>query len=100
MGLSRERIRQIEAQAKKKLRRIFAIHTLPRSPLKGPLPARLLQALKDGGTKRGRGRRVRSATGNGAMASAMPIGPGVSAMRVSETISVPSGGHRNLDRPI
>jgi RNA polymerase sigma factor (sigma-70 family) len=37
MGLSRERIRQIEAQAKKKLRRIFAMHQLPRSPFKGPL---------------------------------------------------------------
>ncbi len=36
MGLSRERIRQIEAQAKKKLRRIFAMHQLPRSPFKGP----------------------------------------------------------------
>jgi RNA polymerase primary sigma factor len=36
MGLSRERIRQIEAQAKKKLRRIFALHQLPVSPLKGP----------------------------------------------------------------
>jgi RNA polymerase primary sigma factor len=42
MGLSRERIRQIEAQAKKKLRRIFTLHALPRSPLKGPLRARLI----------------------------------------------------------
>jgi len=39
MGLSRERIRQIEAQAKKKLRRIFALHQLPASPLKGPMRA-------------------------------------------------------------
>jgi RNA polymerase primary sigma factor len=37
MGLSRERIRQIEAQAKKKLRRIFALYQLPRSPFKGPV---------------------------------------------------------------
>jgi RNA polymerase sigma factor (sigma-70 family) len=41
MGLSRERIRQIEAQAKKKLRRIFAMHQLPRSPFKGPLRGHL-----------------------------------------------------------
>ncbi len=46
MGLSRERIRQIEAQAKKKLRRVFAIHQLPRSPLKGPLPARWVETLR------------------------------------------------------
>ena len=42
MGLSRERIRQIEAQAKKKLRRIFALHHLPVSPLKGPMQGRLV----------------------------------------------------------
>ena len=47
MGLSRERIRQIEAQAKKKLRRVFALHQLPRSPLKGPLRARLV-AIRGG----------------------------------------------------
>ena len=46
MGLSRERIRQIEAQAKKKLRRIFALHQLPASPLKGPIQSRLLMAAR------------------------------------------------------
>jgi RNA polymerase primary sigma factor len=43
MDLSRERIRQIEVQAKKKLRRVFALHQLPRSPLKGPMPSRIAQ---------------------------------------------------------
>src|SRR5437867_197852 len=40
MGLSRERIRQIEAQAKKKLRRIFALHSFKAAPTKGPISAR------------------------------------------------------------
>ncbi len=36
MGLSRERIRQIEAQAKKKLRRYFALHKCLSAPLRAP----------------------------------------------------------------
>src|SRR5437867_3298585 len=40
MGPSRERIRQIEAQAKKKLRRIFALHSFKAAPTKGPISAR------------------------------------------------------------
>jgi len=43
MGLSRERIRQIEAQAKKKLRRIFALHSFKASPLKGPVTGRVVK---------------------------------------------------------
>jgi RNA polymerase primary sigma factor len=43
MGLSRERIRQIEAQAKKKLRRIFALHSFKASPLKGPVSGRTMK---------------------------------------------------------
>lgn len=60
MGLSRERIRQIEAQAKKKLRRIFALHQLPASPLKGPMRA-------SGPPVNGRNgiAAVKSANGNG-----------------------------------
>ncbi len=46
MGLSRERIRQIEAQAKKKLRRIFALRRYLSSPPKGPMPAGSMIPLK------------------------------------------------------
>ncbi len=68
MGLSRERIRQIEAQAKKKLRRVFAIHQLPRSPLKGPLPARWVEVLRAAARPKValRGRLSRSSAGGGA----------------------------------
>jgi len=66
MGLSRERIRQIEAQAKKKLRRIFAMHQLPRSPFKGPRriplsaipvqPAKAVVVVRTAGKNGGSGR--------------------------------------------
>src|SRR5262245_33561722 len=46
MGLSRERIRQIEAQAKKKLRRIFAVHRYVSSPPKGPVPSESMVPLR------------------------------------------------------
>ena len=46
MGLSRERIRQIEAQAKKKLRRIFAVHRYVSSPPKGPVPSESMIPLR------------------------------------------------------
>jgi RNA polymerase primary sigma factor len=46
MGLSRERIRQIEAQAKKKLRRVVAVHKYMSSPLKGPKPSELMIPLR------------------------------------------------------
>lgn len=46
MGLSRERIRQIEAQAKKKLRRIFALHRYLASPPKGPTPTEAMIPLR------------------------------------------------------
>ena len=46
MGLSRERIRQIEAQAKKKLRRIFALNKYVSSPPKGPMPSESMVPLR------------------------------------------------------
>jgi RNA polymerase primary sigma factor len=61
MGLSRERIRQIEAQAKKKLRRIFALRHLPASPLKGPVRGRGHAAQG----RNGSGAAHRAAGGNG-----------------------------------
>ena len=45
MGLSRERIRQIEAQAKRKLRRIFSLYRYVAAPPKGPIPSESLLAL-------------------------------------------------------
>lgn len=46
MGLSRERIRQIESQAKKKLRRIFAVHRYVSAPAKGPMPSQVMTPLR------------------------------------------------------
>jgi len=46
MGLSRERIRQIEAQAKKKLRRIFALHRYLSSPPKGHVPSESMVPIR------------------------------------------------------
>jgi len=46
MGLSRERIRQIEAQAKKKLRRIFNMNRYNSSPPKGPVPSQVMVPLR------------------------------------------------------
>jgi RNA polymerase primary sigma factor len=51
MGLSRERIRQIESQAKRKLRKVFAVHRAITSPPKelqpdrAPLPRRVVLRL-------------------------------------------------------
>jgi len=50
MGLSRERIRQIEAQAKKKLRRIFALNKYVSSPPKGPMPSESMVPLRSAST--------------------------------------------------
>ncbi|HEY3175911.1 MAG TPA: RNA polymerase sigma factor RpoD/SigA [Candidatus Polarisedimenticolia bacterium] len=46
MGLSRERIRQIEAQAKKKLRRIFAVQRYLAPPLHGAMPGAAMVPLR------------------------------------------------------
>ena len=46
MGLSRERIRQIEAQAKRKLRRVFSVHKYLSSPTKGSVPGDSMVPLR------------------------------------------------------
>jgi hypothetical protein len=38
MGISRERVRQIECQAKSRLRKVFARRRMVKSPPKGPFP--------------------------------------------------------------
>ncbi|HKY31930.1 MAG TPA: RNA polymerase sigma factor RpoD/SigA [Candidatus Polarisedimenticolia bacterium] len=60
MGLSRERIRQIEAQAKKKLRRIFSLHKYASSPTRGALPVQAMIPLRgQGSAEPTRGRTLR-----------------------------------------
>lgn len=70
MGLSRERIRQIEAQAKKKLRRIFALHRYLSSPPRGPMPSEAMVPLStprpvalSGGSSRSHGLRPARSAG-------------------------------------
>lgn len=66
MGLSRERIRQIEAQAKKKLRRIFALNKYLSSPPRGPVPFESMVPLRTGRraeTSNGSWKRRASAAG-------------------------------------
>jgi hypothetical protein len=70
MGLSRERIRQIEAQAKKKLRRIFALNKYLSSPPRGPVPFESMVPLRTGRRAEGNGTwRRRSSASNGARPS-------------------------------
>jgi len=59
MGLSRERIRQIEAQAKKKLRRIFALNKYLSSPARGPAPSEsMVPVRRVSASPRGRSREL------------------------------------------
>ncbi len=70
LGLSRERIRQIEAQAKRKLRRVFAIHKYLSSPTRGSAPADSMVPLRS--TSPAEGSRRRTASRPAAAAS--PLG--------------------------
>ena len=81
MGLSRERIRQIEAQAKKKLRRIFALNKYLSSPPKGPVPSETMVPLRirtSADSRNGRARR-RSPSAAGRSGSAIPRVGGASS---------------------
>src|SRR5262245_6425786 len=57
MGLSRERIRQIEAQAKRKLRRVFAVHKYLSSPTKGNVPGDSMVPLRSSSPAEGSRRK-------------------------------------------
>jgi len=75
MGLSRERIRQIEAQAKKKLRRIFASNKYLASPPKGPIPSETMVPIRittPADSRNGGSRRRASAGARRISASPIP----------------------------
>ncbi len=88
MGLSRERIRQIEAQAKKKLRRIFALHSFHPAPCKGPVASRAA------GDRHGRARPFNG--GNGANESARARGRGEG---MTPVLAVEAASRSASDRP-
>src|SRR5262245_21731910 len=79
MGLSRERIRQIEAQAKKKLRRIFSMNKYLSSPPKGPVPSQVMVPLRSASSPEPPRERGALRHGAPAFPPTMPSGGGVGA---------------------
>jgi RNA polymerase primary sigma factor len=78
MGLSRERIRQIEAQAKRKLRRVFAVHKYLSSPTKGTMPGDSMVALRsstptEGSRRKGGTRPAPAAASLRNLSAARPV---------------------------
>jgi RNA polymerase primary sigma factor len=92
MGLSRERIRQIEAQAKKKLRRIFSMNRYNSSPPRGPVPSQVMVPLRSMSSPEPPHRRGASARHGAAFPS--PMTTGGAPMGTRARGSSPSSGGR------